>query len=244
MRETSCVVLSEEIVERHRQSFREEAREIVRELESCLLELNNRPDDSELIGSVFRCMHTIKGSGAMFGFDELASFTHHLETTYDGVRKGSLKVNSDLVDLSLASLDLIELMVDDPADQAGAHIIATMEIIERLKAFSTGSEQTLVGEHAQASTDPALHGQETKCCWSISFAPGPDLLRNGSNPLLLLRELARLGSLEVYADDSCLPPLAELDVERCYLRWSLSSRVMHLSRQYGMFSSLSKDVAI
>ena len=48
-------------------------------LESALLELNEHPEDSELVGKAFRALHTIKGSGAMFGFDELAAFTHNLE---------------------------------------------------------------------------------------------------------------------------------------------------------------------
>ena len=75
-----------------RQAFREEAREIVVELEASLLELNERCGDMELVGRVFRALHTIKGSGAMFGFDELAAFTHNLEKAFDEVRNGRLKI--------------------------------------------------------------------------------------------------------------------------------------------------------
>ena len=96
------------IIDKHRQAFLEEAREVLVELESSLLELNERPDDGELVGRVFRSMHTIKGSGAMFGFDEVASFTHHLETAFDEVREGRLAVTSKLVDISLESVDLIK----------------------------------------------------------------------------------------------------------------------------------------
>ena len=52
------------------------------------LSSNRAPDDAELIGKVFRVMHTIKGSGAMFGFDDIAEFTHGIETVYDRVRSG------------------------------------------------------------------------------------------------------------------------------------------------------------
>ena len=75
-----------------RQSFREEAGEIAGELEATLLALNESPGDGELVGRVFRALHTIKGSGAMFGFDELSSFTHELENAFDEVRKGTLSV--------------------------------------------------------------------------------------------------------------------------------------------------------
>ena len=86
-----------------KQSFREEAREILVDLESALLELNENRADPELVGRVFRGLHTIKGSGAMFGFEELAAFTHNLETAFDEVRNGRLQINSELIDLTLAA---------------------------------------------------------------------------------------------------------------------------------------------
>jgi two-component system chemotaxis sensor kinase CheA len=64
----------------HREAYLEEAREHLLQLEEALLELEEAPEDMELIGRVFRSMHTIKGSGAMFGFDNIAEFTHEVET--------------------------------------------------------------------------------------------------------------------------------------------------------------------
>ena len=64
----------------HKQAFREEAQELLTELEHSLLEWEEQPDDMELVGRIFRAMHTIKGSGAMFGFDDIARFTHEVET--------------------------------------------------------------------------------------------------------------------------------------------------------------------
>jgi two-component system chemotaxis sensor kinase CheA len=72
----------------YREAYIEEASELLHELEVALLELEERPGDSELVGRVFRALHTIKGSGAMFGFDAVASFTHELETVFDEVREG------------------------------------------------------------------------------------------------------------------------------------------------------------
>jgi len=77
-----------------KQSFREEAREILVDLEAALLELNTDRSDAELVGRVFRALHTIKGSGSMFGFEKLAAFTHNLENAYDEVRNGRLEVSS------------------------------------------------------------------------------------------------------------------------------------------------------
>ena len=76
-------------IDKYKQAFQEEAREILVDLESALLELNENCGDKELVARAFRALHTIKGSGAMFGFDDLAAFTHNLETAFDGVRSGA-----------------------------------------------------------------------------------------------------------------------------------------------------------
>src|SRR5215475_2405965 len=102
--------------EQFRQSFREEAGEIVVELEAALLALNETPSDSDLVGRVFRALHTIKGSGAMFGFDELAGFTHGLESAFDEVRKGAITVTPELVDIALSALDQIRTMLQSRSD--------------------------------------------------------------------------------------------------------------------------------
>jgi chemotaxis protein histidine kinase CheA len=104
--------------EQFKQSFREEAREILTELESALLALNENPKDTELVSRIFRGLHTIKGSGAMFGFEKLASFTHNLETAFDEVRTGRLQISAELIDLTLAALDQIRALLEEGA--AGA----------------------------------------------------------------------------------------------------------------------------
>ncbi len=79
------------MIDKYKQAFREEAREILLDLESALLDLNENRDDSELVGRAFRALHTIKGSGAMFGFDAIAAFTHDIENAFDQIRNGRLR---------------------------------------------------------------------------------------------------------------------------------------------------------
>ena len=64
--------------------FRQEASELFETLETTLLDLGLRPDDRDLVDSAFRALHTIKGSGAMFGFDKVAAFTHEFERPSNG----------------------------------------------------------------------------------------------------------------------------------------------------------------
>src|SRR5208337_4521786 len=106
------------MIDKFRRAFQEEAREILVELESALLELNENRDDTELVGRVFRALHTIKGSGAMFGFEDLAAFTHNLENAFDEVRNGRLEISSELIDLTLCALDQIRAMLEE--GEAGA----------------------------------------------------------------------------------------------------------------------------
>ena len=106
------------MIDKNREAFKEEAYELLAELEISLLALEQAPEDEDLIGRVFRAMHTIKGSGAMFGFEDIASFTHEVESVFDLVRNGKIAVTRELVDLSLAARDEIRAMLDggEPGD--------------------------------------------------------------------------------------------------------------------------------
>ncbi len=203
-------------------SFREEAREILVDLEAALLELNANRGDPELVGRVFRGLHTIKGSGAMFGFEDLATFTHNLETAFDEVRGGRLQITSDLTDLTLAALDQIRAMLEEGAEGAPPpDPVACAEILAKVRHL-TGKPENRRAEKKQpekkAAPDSSLGAARW---WFIRFAPGPDLMRFGANPLLLLRELKELGGLSVKPSPAAIPPLAELDPERCYLSWEM-----------------------
>ena len=208
--------------EQFKQSFREEAREILVELEGALLELHASPGDMELVGRIFRGLHTIKGSGAMFGFEQLAAFTHNLETAFDQVRSGRLGPNSELIDLTLSALDQIKAMLEEGAAEAeNADPTRCKEILTRVRQLAglpePGSE-TAKTAPASARTD-ALAGPLRE--WHIHFAPGPAMLVNGANPLLLLNELRELGGLSVKASMASVPPLKELEPERCYVSWEM-----------------------
>jgi two-component system chemotaxis sensor kinase CheA len=209
-----------------KQSFREEAREILVELEAALLELHENRGDLELVGRVFRALHTIKGSGAMFGFEDLATFTHNLENAFDEVRNGRLEVGSELVDLTLSALDQIRAMLEEGAARApAADPAACAEILAKVRHL-TGKPES---KQAIGKTSPDNAGSGTGLGagtgamreWAIHFAPGPEFMLNGANPLLLLQELRQLGGLSVRAGMAAVPPLGELDPERCYVNWHM-----------------------
>jgi len=208
-------------MDQFKNSYQEEAREILVELESALLALNETPGDMELVGRVFRALHTIKGSGAMFGFDELAAFTHKLENAFDEVRNGRLTITPELIDLTLAALDQIRAMLEEGNGAPAADAAVCAQILAKVKQLvGIASGQPADGTDAAPVVSPAdSSGQERE--WHIRFSPGPETMRNGANPLLLLRELGQLGGLAVKASMEAVPPLRELDPERCYVSWEL-----------------------
>jgi chemotaxis protein histidine kinase CheA len=212
--------------EEFKQSFREEVREIVADLEAALLELNRAPADAELVGRVFRGLHTIMGSSSMFGFKSLAVFTHNLESAFNAARNGRLVVDSSLIDLTLGALDQMRTLLEDDLEgnDAAGSAVARIAILERL-AELTGQAAPVpklpaaAESSADAEADISVSGPVQ--LWKISFQPGPEFLLNGVGPLLLIGELSGLGKLQTIASMDKVAPLTGLHPERRYVSWEI-----------------------
>ena len=135
MSRPGMVLSSENTVDKYKQGFQDEAREILQELESVLLALDQNRADHDLIGQSFRALHTIKGSGAMFGFTALAAFTHNVENAFDEVRNGKLDVSDTLIELSLSALDQMKTMLFTADRESGENAFCS-EIVTRLRALT------------------------------------------------------------------------------------------------------------
>ncbi|MBA4373156.1 MAG: chemotaxis protein CheA [Thermodesulfovibrio sp.] len=209
-----------------RETYKEEAYELLAELETSLLELEENPDNLELIGRVFRAMHTIKGSGAMFGFDDIAAFTHEVETIFDLVRNGKLNATKELIDLTLAARDQIRAMLD-ASDGNGAVDAAVSEtIVAGLKRLAPTSDKTEAQAAISSSQKPEVKdsnsGDKTsEITYRIRFRPSADLFVNGTNPIPLLNELRELGSSRVIAHTDAIPVLEDMNPEICSTYWDI-----------------------
>jgi len=181
--------------------FLQEAQELLEQLEQALLDLERRPGDAELIDTAFRALHTIKGSGAMFGFDAVAAFTHHVETAFDQVRKGVISPTRELIALALAAKDQMRALIDQPDAADGAIGDAILGDLRRI----------------MDATPVAARGSETT--WRVRFRLPGNAMETGTNPLLLLDELRTLGPCSVTTLTEDVPPLEELDPIACYLHW-------------------------
>ena len=189
-------------------AFRVEAGELLEQIEQGLLDLGHRLDDRDLVDAVFRGLHTLKGSGAMFGFDALATFTHHCETAFDRVRKGLAPATQELVAVILSAQDHMRALIE--TDGAGLEA-AGDAILVRLQAAIDGAS----GAPAAAAAAPAAKG------WRLFFRLPPESMANGTNPLMLLDELRELGECRIIARVDAIPPLAELAPVECHIGWDV-----------------------
>ena len=200
-------------------AFVQEAQEILSELEDLILGLEEQ-HDQKTVDAVFRGLHTVKGSGAMFGYTILAHFTHHFENAFELVRSGDLPIDRNLIDLSLEARDLmvrfLALGGDGPESEALSQSRETGQLIDRIQSLTLSAKPTV------ATSDPSTTRMETDEAmerFSIRFKPLPESLRNGMRPDLLLRELNELGDVDVRFEGADLHDLTELDPTEAYLTW-------------------------
>jgi two-component system chemotaxis sensor kinase CheA len=202
------------------ETFRLEAQDVLEQLEQALLDLGDALDDKALVDSAFRALHTIKGSGAMFGFSEVADFVHEFETAFDRVRKGDAAPSGELVRVSLDAKDHIARLISEPNADADAGAA----ILDRLRTIvGTGAsvEAKPRPEDAATPAKPPQDGQASDG-WRIRFRLPEDALSLGANPSLLLEELRELGDCTVHASAEMLPSLEQIAPEICYLSWDVT----------------------
>ncbi|MFO0976196.1 MAG: chemotaxis protein CheA [Planctomycetaceae bacterium] len=224
---------------RFRAAFFEEASEHLQNMEASLLQLETQGSDHELLNTIFRAAHSIKGASATFGIDSVAKFTHVLENLLDRMREGTILPNSELCELLLKSTDVLSGLIQseqtqcDPPEQTG-------DILRRLEAYSPET-------HSKA---PAVARSDSSAArtFEIRFRPSRDFFHSGQNPLLLLDEVRSLcTSFEVTADTSEIPPITELDPESCYVSWTIivqTERSIDALRDVFMFVDDASQPAI
>ncbi len=202
-------------------AFRLEAEDLLEQVESGLLDLGQDLGNLTLINAVFRGLHTLKGSGAMFGFDALADFTHHCETAFDRIRKGLAPATAELVSVILTAKDHMRVLLDDASParvEEGAAILGALAAVVAAGESTPGSAAApTAAPTGRAPETPDAGEGATKLCFALPHGA----LRNGVNPLALLAELRDLGATDVRAHRDAIPPLDEFDPADCHIHWDV-----------------------
>ncbi len=141
------------------EDFLIEAFELIEQLDQDLVELENNPEDLELLNSIFRVAHTIKGSSSFLNLDTLTELTHHMEDVLNKARKGELTLTPAIMDTVLESIDMMKALLysvrDTGSDQNDDIVIGP--VCKKLDAISSGKEPDEVEE--DSSSEPE---EETK----------------------------------------------------------------------------------
>lgn len=209
-------------------TYREEALELLTELENALLSLESDPHDADTVNAAFRALHTIKGSGAMLDLGVIVGFAHHFENVFDLLRSGMVGVTKEIIEIALAAKDELNRMVlagrDAEESDASREILSRMTaaVPEMAPEESEGTGEPDATAGVPGGNAPGAPGEPRRQrCFQVHYAPDPREFLNGGNPLLILQELSGLGEALTLSTVRDVPPLSGLDAERCYLSWEI-----------------------
>jgi two-component system, chemotaxis family, sensor kinase CheA len=231
-------------------TFFQECDELLGDLEAGLLRMEAGEGDSETVNAVFRAVHSVKGGAGAFALDELVRYAHVFETLLDGVRSGKIEAAPELVRVLLRAADVLadEVLAARTGGRADEHETANMvaELEAWIAGEPLGGEPAGASAAAPPPTPPRapppveddlgfdfkpmavvipdvapLEPVAAKSGWTIVFKPDAALYAKANEAGLLLRELGRLGPIEVELDESALPSLDALDPDGAYLSWTV-----------------------
>jgi two-component system chemotaxis sensor kinase CheA len=217
------------------ETFILECRELLEDMETALLAVEQAEEKDELVNAIFRAAHTIKGSSGLFSLDHVVAFTHVVESVLDRVRAGKLTIADQLVVLLLACCDHIGALVDGVAEgetKGSPALLAQGEpLVQQLRTYLEASPQS-ASPAALATTASNSGADEVTRIdrngvnadhWHISVRFGPEVLKNGMDPLSFIRYLGTMGRITGLATlQDALPAVAQMDPELCYLGFEIA----------------------
>lgn len=203
------------------QTFFEESFEGLDLMESGLLDLDAGDADIDLINTIFRAAHSIKGGSGTFGFKRVCEFTHIMETLLDEMRDKRRKVTQEAVNILLQSVDCLRDMLASERNGSRMDEDRVSQIQGMLNDLFNKKEASQLPAAGNTAPKEDNHDPDAQV-WHIRFIPFPNLLAKGNDPVRMFRELDLLGELEVVANISNLAEFSSFNPEECYLSWNLT----------------------
>jgi two-component system, chemotaxis family, sensor kinase CheA len=206
-----------------RKTYFEECAELLDALQSNLELLSSGNEDDDTLHAIFRSVHSIKGGAGAFGCTDLVAFSHTFESLLDALREHKVPATPDVRQLLLRASDALADIVSAarleqklPAE-FGADIRGAMQ--EALQ----GAVDTVEANQAPASSAPAAASPPPgESRYRILFRPHTEMLKKANEPILLIKQLRKLGDLTIATDLSRLPDLHAIDPEAAYLSWTFT----------------------
>ncbi|MGD2036210.1 MAG: chemotaxis protein CheA, partial [Bacteroidales bacterium] len=199
------------------QSFIEETRELLGQLEDDLLELEKKPDNKEFIDNIFRIMHTLKGASSMYGFENMQNLTHEFESVYDRIRGGKIKVSTKIIDATLKAKDILLTMLDKKSVGKKAQ-----NLIRSLQAYNTEANTSGNSETEQKKQKSSAVSKGKAYC--LLFIPDEAIFERGLNPDNLLEELRQLGETKIIPHEGSESWKKQKEKKVCNTSWEIFIR--------------------
>lgn len=218
-------------------TFFDECGELLQDIETGLTEIQDGAGSDDAVHAVFRAVHSVKGGAGIFGFEALVEFAHVFETVLDAVRRGDMKATPAVITILFTANDVLTDLVgkarsgqavppgyDDESRAALEQLIGSGSANE----MSAGSEESAAPAEfdgidftpVRADQWENSESEDSKRSYTIIFRPKPEMLKNANEPLYILRELRKLGDLDLVAETDTLPPLPEIEPDRPYIGWT------------------------
>lgn len=212
-------------MEQYRIQFYQEARDILDRINEDILRVEANPDDRELLNSIFRGIHTIKGSAGGFELEELSEFAHHLEGLLDALRSNRISVSAELVDLVLEGCDYLSTMIDICEKREKPEI--NQELVERFRSSYIGMEKEekddpsvimLQDDRRELNLieiDDDIKGSLLSCykrglnTYMVDLKYSSEIFENGYDPVVLLQNIYENSELYIAVTDHDQVPLIE-----------------------------------
>ncbi len=201
-----------------KQVFLAETKELLENLENDIVRYEETKN-TDLIHSIFRYVHTLKGGSGMAGYEDVYQFTHALENILDSVRNGVLPMNDLLADIVFASIDVIRLRLYSDEDA-----LKTEEKFNLLKSKIADIESLLQMQEKEKTIEEEK-ASELKPVYNFFRVKAKfrdDIFKYGIDPLIIMEDLSSLGIFtELRVNRNDVPLIEDLDPERCYLSWDV-----------------------
>ena len=210
------------------ETFAQEVDELLTAMEEALLDLEGAVDNADSINSIFRAMHTIKGSSGLFGFDDVVAFTHEVETILDKARNGEREIDAELIAVLLACKDHTAHLVQHFLGNESQPLPEALDEKSRALIAQLTSASTTASGLRAASPEKAGHFEvdanttDSSDNWVISLDFKRGALRDGLDPLSFIRYMQTLGKIiEVIITMPAMPDIETMDPEDCYLNFKI-----------------------
>ncbi|HEX3008131.1 MAG TPA: Hpt domain-containing protein, partial [Bacteroidales bacterium] len=186
----------EDLFQKFKKQFIEEIFGLLEALESDLLQLEKDPENYQIIDAVFRAMHTIKGTSAMYGSQHISDYTHHLENIFQNIRDSKAPIDKDIADITFDSIDHIKNLMNDEKLADPQNVSRNEELLTKINQYLSSREAM---QPASQSNVPEHDNNKAKTqSWYILLRTDEQIYNRGLSLFNIFSDLSELGTYNIH----------------------------------------------